>query len=111
MSTYYGGTTTTIQSAAAANGNGTALSVTGASRVTVEVAGTFSATVNFEGSLDGGTTYFAVGLKTAADGAAVTTTAAAGVFKRTPDLALGLFRARISGYASGSVTVRVLQEY
>jgi hypothetical protein len=99
----------TLQAAAGADGNGTAFDINGARRVTVQVSGTFSATVNFEGTIDN-TNWFAVGLKTAADGAAVTTTTGAGVWKRTPDLALSQIRARISGWASGTVTVTALKE-
>lgn len=104
-----GGAVTTLQSAAAADGDGTAFDVRGAARLTVQVSGTFSATVNFEGTVDD-SAWFAVGLKTAADGAAVTSASAAGVWKRTPDLALSQIRARISSYASGSVTVKALKE-
>src|SRR5690606_584845 len=44
---------TTHQSAATANGNGTAATVTGYSAIRFRVSGTFSATVNFEASMDG----------------------------------------------------------
>ncbi len=98
-----------LQNAAAANQDGVLFDLDGATRLTVQVSGTFSATVNFEGTIDD-TNWFAVGLKTAADGTAVTTTAAAGVWKRTPDLALSQFRARISGFASGNVTVTAMKE-
>lgn len=110
MPVAYEGLTGTLQDAAGADGNGTAFDVKGAARVTVQVSGTFSATVNFEGTIDD-TNWFAVGLKTAADGSAVTTTTGAGVWKRTPDLALSQIRARISSYVSGSVTVTALKEY
>lgn len=109
MTAWYGGSVATLQSAAGSNIDGALLDVKGVSRLTVQVSGTFSATVNFEGTIDD-TNWFAVGLKTAADGAAVTTTAAAGVWKRTPDLALSQFRARISGFVSGTVTVVAMKE-
>lgn len=104
-----GGPVATLQAAAGADGNGTAFDVRGAARVTVQVSGTFSATVNFEGTIDD-TNWFAVGLKTAADGAAATTATGAGVWKRTSDLALSQMRARVSSYASGAVTVVALKE-
>lgn len=104
-----GGPAATLQSAAQADGNGTPFDVRGAARVTVQISGTFSATVNFEGTIDD-TTWFAVGLKTAADGNAVTTATGAGVWKRTPDLALSQIRTRINSYVSGSVTVVALKE-
>jgi hypothetical protein len=110
MPVAYSGAVVTLQDEADADGNGTAMDVSGAARVTVQASGTFTATINFEGSLDG-TTWFAVGLKTAADGNAVTTASAAGVWKRTPDLALTALRARISSYSDGDVTVVALKEY
>jgi nitrous oxidase accessory protein NosD len=109
MPVSYDGGVTTLQAAAVATADGVALDVKGAERLTVQVSGTFSGTVAFEGTLDD-TTWFAVGLKTAADGAAVTTVTAAGVWKRTPDLALSLFRARVSVYASGDITVVAMKE-
>lgn len=110
MPVAYGGLTGTLQSAAAADGNGTAFDVKGAARVTVQVSGTFTATVSFQGTIDD-TNWFAVGLKTAADGNAVTSASAAGVWKRTPDLALSQIRAVISSYSDGAVTVVALKEY
>src|SRR5215211_2285853 len=95
----------TLQSAAAALGNGVAIDLEGSNRLTVQVRGTFVGTVTFEGTIDG-TNYFAVGLKTAADAAAVTTASAPGQFKLPADgPALSLFRARVSAYTSGSITV------
>ena len=100
----------TLQSAAAALGNGTPISMAGYDLLVVEVAGTFVGTVTFEGTIDD-TTWFAVGLKTMADGAAVTTATAAGAFKLPVDAAaLSQFRARVSAYTSGAVTVRARKE-
>jgi len=45
----------TLQSAAGANANGSILDTSGSTAVTFQVSGTFSATVNFEGSNDGST--------------------------------------------------------
>ena len=110
MPVAYGGATATLQAAAEEDGNGVAFDVKGAARVTVQVSGTFTATVSFQGTIDD-TNWFAVGLKTAADGAAVTSATAAGVWKRTPDLALSQMRCPISSYSDGSVTVVALKEY
>ena len=55
MPVAYGGLTGTLQSAAAADGNGTAFDVKGAARVTVQVSGTFTATVTFEGTVNNDT--------------------------------------------------------
>lgn len=100
---------TTLQSAAGATGDGTAINMNGATRLVVEVSGTFSGTVSFEGTIDD-TTWFAVGLKTAADGAAVTTTTAPGVWKMTPDMVLSQFRARVSAWASGAITAKARKQ-
>lgn len=110
MPVAYGGLTGLLQDAAEEDGDGTAFDVKGAARVTVQVSGTFTATVTFEGTIDDAN-WFAVGLKTAADGNAVTTASAAGVWKRTADLALSQIRARISSYSDGDVTVVALKEY
>lgn len=97
----------TLQNAVAAVGNGTAILMQGYNGLTLEVSGAFVATVSFEGSIDGGVTYFAVGLKTAADGAAVTSAAAVGAFKLPADgPRLTHLRARVSAYTSGNVTVK-----
>ncbi len=101
----------TPQSAAAATGVGTAVVMAGFDRLTVQVAGTFVGTVSFEGTIDDAT-WFAVGLKTAADGAAVTSATAAGAFKLPVDgPCLSQFRANVTAYTSGSITVRSRKEY
>lgn len=99
----------TLQNAAAATGNGTAIDMADFPQLAVEVSGTFTATVTFEGTIDE-SSWFAVGLKTAADGAAVTTATAAGAFKLPIDLPLAKFRARISAYTSGNVTVKAFRQ-
>lgn len=99
----------TLQSAAAATGNGTAVDLGGQKSLTVEVTGTFVGTITFEGTIDD-TSWFAVGLKTAADGAAVTTATAPGAFKLPADgPALSQFRARVSAYTSGAITAKALK--
>lgn len=104
----------TPQNAQAGNANGAAIDVRGHKTLIVEVTGTgFTGTVNFEGSIDpplpsgpASPTWWAVGLKTVADGAAVTTATATGQFKMPADLQLAQFRARTSGVTGGTVTVR-----
>ena len=100
----------TLQNAAAALGDGTPIDMKGYDSLAVHVTGTFTATVTFEGTVDD-SNWFAVGLKTAADGAAVTMATAAGAFKLPIDgPPLSQFRARVSAYTSGSVTVRSRKE-
>ncbi|MFQ5858981.1 MAG: hypothetical protein ACE5LU_25555, partial [Anaerolineae bacterium] len=96
-------TDTTLQNAATANGNGTALSVNGKATAALQVTGTFSATVNFEGTEDD-TNWVAIQGTNLTDGGRVTTTTATGLFVFNV-AGLSQLRARISGYASGSVTV------
>lgn len=97
----------TLQTAQAGNANGTAIDMKGFGRLTIDVTvSTFTGTVNFEGTIDD-SNWFVVGLKTNADGAAVTTATAAGAFKLPADgPALSQFRARTSGVTVGNVTVK-----
>lgn len=96
----------TLQSAAAATGNGTSMDVKGMGLVSIEITGTFVGTVTFEGTIDDAS-WFALGLKTAADGAAVTSAAAPGAWKLPSDgPTLSQIRARVSAYTSGAITVK-----
>lgn len=97
---------TTLQTAAAANADGTTLDISGFSGVIVQLLGPFSATVNFEASLDGDDTDFTpIESINLASGAKSTAPTAAGLYLV---LAPGAqrFRARVSGYVSGSVTAK-----
>lgn len=93
----------TLQNAAAANGNGNALAVLGYGTVVFTISGTFGATVNFEGTEDGvnWTALKATQLGTDVIGVSTTTT---GDFEASC-AGLKQVRARVSGYASGAVTV------
>lgn len=94
---------TTLQNAAAANGNGTALTTEGFGGAAIQITGTFSATVNFEGTLNG-TDYVAVEAVNLNDGSKATSTAVAGLYLITaPVLSV---RTPVSGYVSGAVTVK-----
>lgn len=92
-----------IQSAAAATGNGKNLGVMDWAHVVFSVTGTFSATITFEGTLDG-TNWSAVEVYKRSDGVVSTTTTATGLYACNV-AALGDVRARISAYTSGSITV------
>jgi hypothetical protein len=93
----------TLQNAAAATGNGTTMNVDGFKAVAVQITGTFVGTVTFETSLDG-TNFVATGLTPAAGGAAASTATAVGLWILTPN-GVNLFRARVSAYTSGNITV------
>lgn len=95
-----------LQNAAAATGDGVAIDMKGMNRLSVQISGTFVGTVTFEGTIDD-STWFVVGLKTAADGVAVTAPTAPGAWKLPIDgPALSQFRARVSAFTSGTITVR-----
>lgn len=98
-----------LQSGATATGNGTALTVidpdNGAMETcTFHVEGITTATVTFEGTIDG-TNWIAIGCVTLADESTVATTATADGLYRAVCAGLYKVRARISAYTSGTITV------
>lgn len=97
---------TTLQSAATATGNGTALLLDRYTHVAVQVAGTFSATVTFEVTVDGANWVSAACLDVSdVNRTHKATTNAAGVFTFDEFVGVVGLRARISAYTSGAVTV------
>jgi hypothetical protein len=106
------GTITTIQSAQAGAANGTALDITDATRVVVEVSGTYtSITANFEGSIDGGTTYNSISLATLSSTTLARVAAATAVGLYLMENAGGLthIRARTTvSSPTGSMTVKAI---
>lgn len=98
-------TSTTLQSAVAVDGNGSAASVFDYGNVALQVTITGKASVNFEGSADSGTTYSALacrrGGSTAGD---VSTTSSSGLFFCN---ATGItnIRTPVVGWQTGTVTV------
>lgn len=97
---------TTLQSAATATGNGTALLLDRYTHVALQVSGTFSATVTFEVTVDG-TNWVSAACLDVSDVSRThkSTTTAAGVFTFDEFVGVTGLRARISAYTSGSVTV------
>ena len=98
----YSPANTTMQNAVGANGNGTNLDVDEYATATLEVRGTFGATINFEQSADD-TNWYPI-LATKHDGTTGSTTTTTGLYE-VKTSAIKSVRARVSGYASGSVTV------
>ncbi len=90
-----------LQNAAAATANGADLSVEEYNTVGVELTISASATVTWEGSVFG--TYSAIPCTNKASGTAATTATATGLYQCDVS-GLGTFRARVSTYASGTVT-------
>ena len=98
----------TFQSAATGTGNGTALALGDTTnKLTVQIDGITTATITFEASVDGGTTYDPVLLVSLAAGTVSTTATADGLW-RLADKASNYshFRTRISSYTSGTITVK-----
>lgn len=100
-----------LHDAAAATGNGVSVPCVSnqegfKTAVGIQVSGTFSATITFEGSVDGAN-WVAIEVEDLSDRSWTQTATAPGLF-RAVSLGLLYFRARISTYASGSVTVWAL---
>lgn len=104
---------TTLQSGATANGNGSTMTVTGYStamlHISSSVAGIF--TINFEASTDGGTTWFPIIGRHESNGSMdVIRSISAGSAVDDGLWSISVagytsLRARISGYSSGTITV------
>jgi hypothetical protein len=92
-----------MQNSAVANGNGTVLDVSTKASAVLQVIGTFTATVNFEGTADGDN-YVAIAGQNLATGVSSTTVAAAGLYVFAVN-ALQFIRARISGWSANAVSV------
>ena len=93
----------TFQAAAVATADGTAMNVGGVPAVAVQITGITSATITFEGTLDG-TNWVAVQVASLANGTVATTATANGLYL-IPTAGLDQLRCRISTYATGTVTV------
>lgn len=95
--------TATLQSAATANGDGSTLDVSGYSSVSFVITGTFVATVNFEVTGDG-TNWEPLQVVQVGTSTISTASTSTGTFSAAIG-SLKTVRARVSGYASGAVTV------
>jgi hypothetical protein len=98
----------TLQSAAVATGNGTPVTVTaggegGYATLTVQVVGITTATITWEGTVDG-TNWVAILATPLTTGTAATTATADGIY-RINVTGLASVRARISAWTSGTITV------
>lgn len=96
-----------LQDAATGNGDGAVYQVSNSSHIVVCVSGTFSASVHFEGSLTNGVWHEVAArdlTSTNANDKAKTITAP-GLYALEHLGGVTSFRARVSGYSSGAVTV------
>lgn len=95
-----------LQAAAAALGDGLPMDVTGLSQVGIQVTGITSATITWEGTIDGAT-WAAIQGVPLATGTAATTATANGLY-RLAVAGLAQIRARISTFGTGAITVTAL---
>ena len=94
-----------LQDNAISNGNGATIDLDGFASLLVVVTGAFSATVIFEASGDAdGSVWFPIRGQNLETGGQTTATSTPGIFAFSVN-GLKFFRARIDGYASGTVTV------
>lgn len=96
----------TFQSAVVTNTNGTAMTVKGFPTIGLQVTGITTATITWQGTIDG-SNWVAVLATSFTSGSAATTTTADGVFYANIT-GIDQFRAVVSGWASGTITVRGL---
>lgn len=92
-----------LQNAAGADGNGSAITTKGYLSVALQVTGTFTATVNFEGTADA-STWVALKCVNVATDSRTTTLTAAGMVQCNVQ-GMSSLRARVSGWSDGTVTV------
>lgn len=108
------GALTTLQAAVNTAVNGTALDITDASQVVVEVSGTYTnITANCEASVDGGTTWFSVTLATLSSvtRARLAALVANGLYLLENADGLTTFRARTTiGAVTGTMTVKAVSK-
>jgi hypothetical protein len=94
---------TIMQNAVSATGNGTTLDTTGYGVAIIDIKGTFSATVNFEASMDG-TNWYAISATVLGSGDITTSTATAGIYRLSVSGVTSV-RARVTWASGTSVTV------
>ena len=92
-----------LQSAVVTNTNGTAMTVKGYPTIGLQVTGITTATITWQGTIDG-SNWVAALATSFTSGSAATTTTADGVFYANVK-GLDQFRAVVSGWVSGTVTV------
>lgn len=93
----------TLQNAATATDVGTAMNVDGYGVATLQITGSFTATIQFEGSVDG-QNFVPITAHNRNDGTTSLTATAPGIYE-IDCRGLQLIRANITSYTSGSITV------
>jgi len=92
-----------LQDAATATGTGNTLTVSGYPYTVFQVSGTFVGTIAFQATIDGAN-WHSILLENLGTGVSATTTTATGLY-RAHTVGLGIVRANITAYTSGSITV------
>ncbi len=101
--------TDTLQSAAAATGVGTSTALFGWRELAIQITGTFVGTVTFESTIDG-TNWVATGMAAIATGTLATSATTTGLFYKPLGSFFKQFRANITAYTSGSITVTAVKQ-
>lgn len=94
---------TTMQNAVSATANGTSLTVTGYGTAVFRVTGTFTATVDFEASVDAGANWYAISAMSNA-GTLASQVSSAGLY-RINCAGIDVIRARVTWTSGTSITV------
>jgi len=97
----------TLQNAAVATGNGTSLPMSGSDSAVLQVNGITTATITFEGTVDG-SNWVAVAMSdlNSTTRARATTATADGLYLLESAGSLTLLRARVSVWTAGTITVK-----
>lgn len=98
-----------LQMQVAANSNGVTFNCDGLTGIGLQITGITTATVNFESSIDG-THWYSVQALEADSGTLVTSTPADGLFF-VYSTGFLFFRARISEWSAGTITVSAVGTY
>lgn len=96
----------TLHENAVATADGTKILVANLNTAGIQISGTFVGTITFEGTI-GGDSWIAVQAINRSNGEVATTATAAGLYVVAVS-GLGMFRARISTYVSGAITVKAV---
>ena len=101
--------TIVIHNAATATGDGQIIDMRGYSRLSVQVAGTFVGTVTFEATVDK-TNYLGINMRKWDQTNVGALTAPGAASLHSDQHAIRAFKARISAYTSGDITVTAIRQ-
>lgn len=96
-----------LQNTANGNGNGTVASVGGLSSISINISGTYTGVINFEGTVDD-TNWVSLTCVNPATGATATSATSSDTVWTCPVSGMDQVRARISGYGSGTISATAI---